>query len=426
MSVSWIRRLSDWIQARDPSGGYLLLSLTGYQQLLGTYGSQCFPQAIVSTFLNRLAPYEVADNDILVLENVMLVRLEHTTRFVRSDDATLEHIKAILSYEPIWCGPDRVLVNVLATWLEAGTNISLESSSFSSNLTATAKAIAFTEVGSQSNDQTRRDMAAVNDFFQKIRDAKVVLAFQPVVCIVDREKVLYYEALLRPANVAEKDWDAPYEMAIEAMERLHIVERLDSSVLWTVIQTLQQHPNIHLACNISSLSLRHSGWWRLICSVLSNTPDLASRLTLEITETAAVFDMDEAVNLLKTLRVFGCKIALKNVGIKRSAMELATRLRPNFKKIDKSVLHGGRTDGDSSLCSWAMPSNGLSHCMIVNGVETEDDLQLCINVEAHAVQGYFIEPPTPLPPWRTTPVTVQDSFNPSHLSIDVNPHISMN
>src|SRR5690606_33365568 len=111
---------------------------------------------------------------------------------------------------------------------------------------------------------------------------------------------------------------------IQALERLHLIHRLDVSVFWAVMEALRQQSDVHLVCNISPLSLQRGEEWQLICSALDGAPDLAQRLTLEVTETAAVFDIDEAVYLLAEIRKRGCRIAFGKMDSGYCSLALAT------------------------------------------------------------------------------------------------------
>lgn len=415
MSIQWIESLSGWLQKTTPSTGYLLLNLTSCEPLLDAYGPQPLRQALVSAFEERLAPYGITGNDVLVLDHLALVNLDGLRPSASvSKDLFLERIKAALCYEPVRCGLHSVLINVSAAWIETAEHVP----AFSSDLHSVAKAMAFAEVDSQSREQIRRDMALANQFFAHMRDAMVSLSFQSVVFIEDHHQTLYYEALLRWSAADSGAQRTSCAQVVQALERLRCIERLDASVLWTVIGVLERHPDIRLACNISPLSLQHGTWWRSIFSALGKAPHLASRLTLEITETAAVFDMDEAVNLLETLRLLGCRIAIDDIGTGFSTLDLAKQVKPHIIKIDKALVHGAREKGGSTvLHSWIEASRGLSQHVVAEGIESEVDLQLSIDAGAHAVQGYFIEHPSIQPPWKgATPVYIQDSFNPSHRS----------
>ena len=189
-----------------------------------------------------------------------------------------------------------------------------------------------------------------------------------------------------------------------------------------MVQLLERYPDIHLACNISPLSLQHGPWWRLLIAVLGNAPQLASRLTLEITETACVFDHKAAAKLLCTLRSLGCKVAIDDIGAGFNTLDLARQIRPHVIKIDKALVHQARhKDGIAALNSLVQTSCGISQYVIAEGIETELDFQLSVDAGVHAVQGYFIASPCVQPPWEgAEPLSVRDSFNPTHTNFALN------
>src|SRR5690606_38306586 len=173
-------------------------------------------------------------------------------------DLFLERVKAALCYEPVRCVSDRILVNVVPAWVEASGDRPV----CLSHLQSLASTIAFSELEPPVCEQTRRDMALATRFFADMRDEKVALSFQPVVFVQDREQVLYYEVLLRWDDAQNSTEPVSCALVVQAIERLHVTERLDASVLWSVVQVLERYPDVHLACNISPLSLQQGPWWR--------------------------------------------------------------------------------------------------------------------------------------------------------------------
>lgn len=258
-------------------------------------------------------------------------------------------------------------------------------------------------------------------FFEHIRAGLVVLAFQPVVVADHDRKVIYHECLLRRVTDGGRGL-APCETEILALERLDLIERLDCSVLWAVIETLEKNPAIQLGCNISALSLRHAGWWQIVREYLIGNPDIAGRLTLEITETSAITQSGEAENLLLSLRLAGCRIAIDDMGAGFSTMDFLIRIRPDIVKIDRAFVTQSSRRAQSTpllrhliaLCS------ALSPCVVAEGVESEEEWNAAQNAGAHGMQGYLIQRPTTLPHWLTTPVRVRDSFAPGHRSLSAN------
>ncbi len=396
MSVQSVESLSCWLQQVTPSSSYLLLGLRSVQSLTQAYDARLFWKALLSAIQERLHPYGVTRGDILVLDHAVLIGLTDCCLPTQFDkDLFLERCKAVLCYEPVRCGTERILVNVVLAWVDA----SVDQPAYLPHLRSLASTIAFSEVNSQDCEQTRQDMALVTRLFADMQDGKIALSFQPVVFVQNREHVLYYKVLLRWDDADSGFQSVSCAHVVQAIERLHITERLDASVLWSVMQLLERYPDIHLACNISPLSLQHGPWWRLFIARLGNAPQLASRLTLEITETARVFDQEAAVKLLCSLRSVGCKVAIDDIGAGFNTLDLAHQIRPHVIKIDKALVHQARhKDGVAALKAWAQTSCGISQYVIAEGIETELDFQLSADAGVHAVQGYLIASPCVHPP----------------------------
>lgn len=413
MDAQSVDPLSNWLQCLTPSSSYLLLGLCNAKALALTYQDSQFQTAFLAVIRERLRPYGVQSSDILVLDHTVLVGLNAPIGDTPLDrDLFLERIKAALCCKPVQCGAEQILINIVL----ACVGVSGEHPACWSDLHSLAKIIAFSEVEPPACEQTQYDTALATRFFADMRDEKVVLSFQPIVLVENHQTVLHYEALLR-WGCADKDI-APASCAsvVQAIERLHGTERLDASVLWSVLCLLERHPDIELACNISPLSLQPGSWWRLLIAALERAPQLAKRLTLEITETAAVFDLEAATNLLGTIRKLGCKVALDDVGAGFNTLELARQVQPDFIKIDQSLLHRARDRGGlAALHNWIQASQGISSCVITEGVETALDLRHCVEAGTCAIQGYFIERFCAPPSWRQMePFFVKDYFSHIH------------
>ncbi|HHK2512355.1 TPA: EAL domain-containing protein, partial [Pseudomonas aeruginosa] len=96
---------------------------------------------------------------------------------------------------------------------------------------------------------------------------------------------LYRETLLR-VTAASGEPPLPTQELILALERLGLVRLLDRCVLGTVLDRLNAEPTLRLACNLSRQSAAMDAWWEAVCRWLAARPQVARRLTLELTETA--------------------------------------------------------------------------------------------------------------------------------------------
>jgi len=124
-----------------------------------------------------------------------------------------------------------------------------------------------------------------------LRDDRLLFAFQPVVCATTG-KVDYFECLLRMRE-PEGGIVAGGEF-ITAIEQLGFIGFIDGYVLKQTVQELSNYPEIRLGLNISSLTACDGRWLRSLILLIRSQPDLARRLIVEITETAALQDIEEA------------------------------------------------------------------------------------------------------------------------------------
>ncbi|MCW0425858.1 EAL domain-containing protein [Xanthomonas sacchari] len=261
----------------------------------------------------------------------------------------------------------------------------------------------------------RRDVWAAADLLSALRGGRLLLAFQPVISLGRdgaQGAVLYDEALLRlgEGGGVHAGVVACAE-GVGALERLGWVERLDFSVLEAIIELLQQVPEVCLGCNVSAASLREGPGWTSVLTQLGHHPDVARRLTLEITETSTITHGGEVMTLVAALRECGVRIAIDDLGAGFTTFEFLARCQPDVVKIDRSVL--------LRACEPQAPAHLLrnlvqmcadhSGCVVVEGIETTAQWEAACAAGAHAVQGYLIASPVVQPLWlERPPVVVQE------------------
>ncbi len=258
----------------------------------------------------------------------------------------------------------------------------------------------------------RKDAATVSEFSLSLDQGAVMLAFQPVVVVGEADGAsvrhpLYSEVLTRLGRIGG---GASCGKIIEALERLDHIAWYDMLVLATVLDLLDAHPHVSLGCNISALTLRMTNAWDAAFTLLRQNPAVARRLTLEITETAVLPDTDQALRITGMLQMLGCKVAIDDLGSGRTALAFVDDCRPDIIKIDRSVLQAGagsplsRRKADGLLTAMVRLSAHLSPCVVVEGIDSEEQLARAIDAGANAVQGHFIEAPRLQPGWLAAPV----------------------
>jgi EAL domain-containing protein (putative c-di-GMP-specific phosphodiesterase class I) len=247
------------------------------------------------------------------------------------------------------------------------------------------------------------DMAQALAFHDALAKGQVSLAFQPIVRrsrlanVADRRPLgqLYQEALLR---VAAPDL-APATL-VPALERLGLVRLLDRVVLDAVIERLEIAPALRIGCNLSSLSLIADAWWHGPLQRLQANPALAARLTLEITETAALIDFDSAVQFVRRLQALGCQVAIDDFGDGHTRLDFVRAVQPQIIKISGTLLSAAvrSSAGAEEFSHLAALSGTLAPYVVAEGAGCQQEVLVALIGGANCLQGDGVARPATLHP----------------------------
>lgn len=163
------------------------------------------------------------------------------------------------------------------------------------------------------------------------------LYFQSIVPLNREETGLHLEILLR--MVQTNGTIVSPAIFLPAAERYNLASKVD---LW-VIDNLLKWGGSHLdiwqqldlvSVNLSATSLGDHEFMNWLEMRLMAEPELVDKLCIEITETAAVSQLDQATKLLEILRPLNCKLALDDFGAGFSSFAYLKRLNVDFVKVD--------------------------------------------------------------------------------------------
>lgn len=172
-----------------------------------------------------------------------------------------------------------------------------------------------------------------------IQNRKFQLAFQPVVNLVDGS-LHHHEVLVRFG-----DDGSPFP-TIRMAEEMDLIGPLDSAIFEEALMVLQKEPRQILAVNVSGRSLVTEEFVNKAVALLKARPSIKGRLMIELTESAAVDDLQLADRYLKALRDAGCEICLDDFGAGAASLAYLQQLTLDVLKIDgryiRDLQHGGR------------------------------------------------------------------------------------
>lgn len=235
---------------------------------------------------------------------------------------------------------------------------------------------------------------------QKALDNKEFeLYYQPQIEL-SSGRIVSLEALVR--------WNHPTEGFIPPSDFIPVAEEtgqiyvLEQRIFRNALIQKQRweqegYRDITLSLNLSSKTLISSMNFRFIESILSEFDVDYTKFVVEITETAAISNIELAIERLNRLKSRGLKIALDDFGTGYSSITYLKQLPIDIIKLDKSYVKSvaaGRQDG--SIIRFILSLAGdLNLTVVAEGIETSNQMEYLKNINCQLGQGYFISVPQP-------------------------------
>ena len=235
-----------------------------------------------------------------------------------------------------------------------------------------------------------------------LKKNKLDLAFQPIVDAATSEPA-FYECLLRLTN--ENGEMISAGMFLPIVEQMGLARPIDRRVLEMVVQELIEHPGVNLALNMSVLSTTDPAWLRLFTNLLKDRRDVATRLLIEITETAVLEDVKEAARFVSTMRDLGCRVALDDFGAGYTSFRHLQEMSVDVVKIDGSFVQSLVERADSRLFVRTLQSfaDGLGLQTVAECIENQEAANLLVGHGVHFLQDWHFGRPSIERPWLTHP-----------------------
>ena len=219
---------------------------------------------------------------------------------------------------------------------------------------------------------------------------KLCMAYQPIIDAKTGD-ISYYEALLRIVNDDGSTSSAgPF---IPIAEKMGFIDVIDSLVLQLVTAELENSPNVKLALNISNASMYDSNWLEMAVKVLSNV-DIASRLVVEITETAEAQNQRKMLNFINTLQGLGCEIALDDFGNGYTSFAQLKVMPVDIIKIDGSFIKDITVNKENRFFVKTLLDlgSGFGLKTVAEFVENGEIAKVLMDMDVDYMQGNYFSP----------------------------------
>lgn len=250
------------------------------------------------------------------------------------------------------------------------------------------------------SDYEKSGMAEDIGWATRVRDAidkdRFHLVYQPIMAVASGE-VMDYEVLLR-MKTDSGDHIMPGGF-MPAAERFGLVNHVDRWTVRTAIKRLAQlHADgvmVHFSINLSGHAFGDNQLLPMINSLLLDTRIEPSALTFEITETAAIADMQSAMRFISQLKDIGCQFALDDFGSGFCSFTYLKHLPVDKLKIDGAFVQSlPHTNVDQAM---VQSMNQIAHALgkqtIAEFVENQATLDLLKQIGVDYAQGNFLGKP---------------------------------
>jgi len=156
---------------------------------------------------------------------------------------------------------------------------------------------------------------------------------------------------------------------------------------------------IGVAVNLSAQQIDQEDFVPMVTRVLDDTGLDPTRLTLEITETVLVRDVERNVARLHALGHLGVKLAIDDFGTGYSSLGYLRSLPIDAIKIDRSFVQdvANHPENASIVRALILIAKGLRLNLVAEGVETADQLEFLRSNECAECQGFLFGQPIPAP-----------------------------
>ena len=251
----------------------------------------------------------------------------------------------------------------------------------------------------QSSDNLRSTHKRIH-WAKKLRDAldedRLTLFSQPVVRLTDQQPV-HHEILVRIRDDQGK-YITPGNF-IELAESLGLVKEIDMRVVEKLLRFMQERgeagQKVRYFVNLSRVSIADAVWVKRFVKLLETTPVKPSQLAFEITETAAMSEIDVTLAFIRKLKEMGCRFALDDFGAGFSSFYYLKRFDVDYLKIDGSFIHDLARDDGSRIFVKALANvaRDLDKQVVAEWVETPEALRLLLEMGAQFGQGFLFQRP---------------------------------
>lgn len=233
----------------------------------------------------------------------------------------------------------------------------------------------------------------------------LALAYQPIVRATGSHVISFHECLVRLRQGDGRLLTAAEFMP--AIERLGLAPIVDRRVLGMALDTLRAHPVARFAVNVFPHTIQDAEWLTSLEAAIADDNSVGERLIIEITETAALLDINRTRAFMDRLRTLGVSFALDDFGAGHTALRHLRDFRFDILKIDGQFIRHIDRDPDNVFLVEALTriAERFEMMTVAEAIQTPAEARCLQDIGVEFFQGFQfgspslkLEPtPTPMP-----------------------------
>jgi diguanylate cyclase (GGDEF)-like protein len=255
--------------------------------------------------------------------------------------------------------------------------------------------------GDEEVERRRGEMEWVGRLTRAMQAGHFRLYYQPIVALADSALAPHYELLLR---LHDEEFPVLPMAFIPAAERYQIMPMIDR---WVIEHALMQcasgmrasvDQRVVIGINLSGASLSDVQFQLFIRAAMRENALIAPQFCFEITETAAISNLETVQGLIDDLKALGCRFALDDFGSGLSSFAYLHNLAVDYLKIDGAFVRDmARDPVDAAMVeAIAKVARIMKIRTVAEYVEDQDTIEALKALGVDYGQGHYFAAPRPL------------------------------
>jgi len=390
-------------RAENRACAFLVASIDRLAMINDAYGFDAADEVIVAVG-ERIAR-SLRGSDIIgrIAGNKLGVILANCSE--REISLVAERLRAIVRDQVIdtRSGMVSATISAGAVWLPSGASSSQEAMLRAEETLGRARSngrdgFALYNKSPQLETARLRLMGIADEVVAALKEDRLTFAYQPII-EAHSKKPVHYECLLR--MVKPDGSIATAGQFVPAAEQLGLVRLVDRHALEMTVAQLHAHPDITLAVNVSGTTAGDPSWLQSFIRYVQSNSTIASRLIVELTETAALHHFEENARFVSQLREMGCRVAIDDFGAGYTSFRNLQMLKVDTVKIDGAYVRGLSESPENQVFVRTLVDLAKNFDLktVAEWVGSDEDADLLESFGVDYFQGFHFGEPLIKPVW---------------------------